>query len=103
MVEPVQVGNFLLLFSSAAAVVLLGAAYAALYALGRVRDRTLFLVFAYLAYAGLVAAAAGLAYAANLYARPAWVALCAVMLAGYLLAPRAIFNLCRGIGPRRTG
>ncbi len=102
MVEPVQLGNFLLVFSSAAAVVLLGAAYAGLYALSRIRNFPVLLHLAYLSYAGLVAAAAGLAYAANLYTEPAWASLCAVMLAGYFVAPRAILQLCRGVSLRRT-
>lgn len=101
MVEPVQVGNFLLVFASAAAIVVFGAAYAGLYALSRVRNLPILLGVAYFAYAALVAAAAGLAYAANLYTRPVWAALCAVMLLGYLFAPRAIFHLCRGVSPRR--
>ncbi len=97
MVEPVKLGNFLLLFSSAAAVVLLGAAYAALFALARLRNHRGLLPLAYLAYAGLLVSATGLAYAANLYAEPLWASLLAVMVGGYLFAPRAILRLCRGV------
>ncbi len=92
--EPAHVGNFLLLFVSAAGVILLGGAYAALFALGCARNSRLLMPCAYLSYAGLCAAVVTLAYTANLYTEPVWVALIVTMLTGYLLAPHAILRLC---------
>jgi uncharacterized membrane protein len=103
MVEPVKLGNFLLLFISAASVILLGAAYAFMFALARVRELPKLMPFAYAAYAGLCVSALALGYAANLYSDGVWIALLLVMLIGYLLAPHAAFRLCKGMHAQTLG
>jgi len=95
MVEPVKLGNFFLLFFSAASVILLGAVYALVFALARMKNLPKLLPFAYAAYAGLCVSALSLGYAANLYSNGIWIALIAVMLIGYFIAPHAAFRLCR--------
>ena len=95
MVEPVKLGNFFLLFFSAACVILLGAVYAFVFALARIKNLPRLMLLAYLAYAGLCISVLVLGYAANLYNDGIWIALIVVMLMGYLLAPHAAFRLCR--------
>lgn len=95
MVEPVKLGNFFLLFFSAASVILLGAVYAFVFALARMKNLPKLLPFAYAAYAGLCVSALALGYAANLYSNGLWIALIAVMLIAYFVAPHAAFRLCR--------
>jgi hypothetical protein len=102
-VEPAHVEHFLLLFASAAAVILLGALYAALYALGCLYSARGLKPCAYAAYAGLCAAVFALAYAANLYTEPLWVAVIGTMLIGYLVAPQAILRLCVSTHARTAG
>lgn len=99
--EPVKLGNFFLLFFSAASVIVLGAVYAFMFALARMRNLPQLMPFAYAAYAGLLVAALALAYAANLYREGLWIALVAVMLIGYFLAPHAAFRLCRATHAER--
>lgn len=96
-VEPVQPDHFFLLFISAAGVIVLGAAYALLFALARIRKLPKLMPLAYAAYGGLCAAVFALGYAANLYSGGVWTALIVVMLFGYLLAPHAAFRLCKGM------
>jgi hypothetical protein len=103
MVEPVEPGNFVLLFLSAACVILLGAVYAALFALARMRKLPGLMPLAYAAYGGLCVATLALAYAANLYSDGVWISLVAVMLLGYLLAPHAAFRLCKGMHAQSLG
>lgn len=95
MVEPVNPGDFPLVFWSAAGVILLGGAYALLFALAHIRNLPVLLPFAYAAYAGLCLAVFGLGYGANLYSEGIWIALVIVMLVGYLIAPHAALRLCR--------
>lgn len=99
--EPAKLGNFFLFFFSAASVILLGAVYAFMFALARMRNLPQLMPFAYAAYAGLLVAALVLAYAANLYREGLWMALVAVMLVGYFLAPHAAFRLCRATHAER--
>lgn len=100
--QPVELSNFFLLFFSAASVILLGAAYALLFALARLKDLPRLMPLAYAAYAGLCASVIALAYAANLYSG-VWVALVVMMLVGYFLAPHAAFRLCRGVHAQTIG
>jgi hypothetical protein len=51
---------------------------------------------AYLAYLGLVVSVLVLAMVANLFATGFWTFVVVLMLAGYLLAPHAIWHLCVG-------
>ncbi len=101
--QPVEPGNFFLLFFSAASVIVLGAAYAALFALARMRKLPELMRLAYVAYAGLCAAVVALAYAANLYRGGVWMALVGAMLVGYLIAPHAAFRLCKGMHAQTLG
>ncbi|TAK86487.1 MAG: hypothetical protein EPO20_07520 [Betaproteobacteria bacterium] len=101
--KPVELSNFFLLFFSAASVILLGAAYALLFALARLRNLPRLMPLAYASYAGLCASVLALAYAANLYSGGIWVALVIVMLIGYLLAPHAAFRLCKGMHAQTLG
>lgn len=76
---------------SAAAVVVFAAGYAALLALGRLHRRAALRHAALAAYAGVVLASIGLAWALRLDGL--WLVLVAILLIGYFLAPRAIWRL----------
>lgn len=101
--EPAQLGNFFLLFVSAAGVIVLGAAYAFFLALARMRSLPKLMPIAYAAYGGLCVSVLALAHAANLYSDGIWIALIVVMLTGYLLAPHAVFRLCKGMHAQTLG
>lgn len=77
-------------------VILLGALYALLFALSRVKSHPRLMPLAYLAYAGLFASVLFLAEAANLNKHPVWATVVLLMLTGYLFAPHAIWHLCVG-------
>ena len=79
---------------SGAFIVLSGALYALLFALGRLNASRAMTFGAYLAYGTLVLFSLLLLRALALDG--VWAALVIVMLAGYLLAPRAIWHLCVG-------
>ena len=76
---------------AAAAVVLCAAGYAALLALGRVRQSPALRRAALGAYAGVVLAALALCWALQL--QGLWLGLVAILLIGYFAAPRAIWRL----------
>jgi hypothetical protein len=99
MIEPVAPDEFLITFLSAAAVILSGAGYAALFAWGRLRRRHAFMIAAYACYGVLAGAVALLADAANLQGN--WRILTGLMLVGYLLAPHGIWRLCATTHPVR--
>lgn len=86
--------NLLLGALSGALVVLSGASYALLFALGRLRNSPALSSGAYLAYATLVFFTVTLSRALAL--EGFWTAVTGVMLVGYFLAPRAIWLLCAG-------
>lgn len=96
MVEPASLANFFTIFFSSAMVILLGALYALLFALSRIKGYPRLMPLAYLAYAGLFASVLFLAEAANLNKHPAWATVVLLMLTGYLFAPHAIWHLCVG-------
>ncbi|HEY0664496.1 MAG TPA: hypothetical protein VGD24_00330 [Gallionella sp.] len=96
MIEPASLANFFTIFFSSAMVIMLGALYALLFAYSRVRKSPRLMPLAYGAYVGLFAATLILADAANLLKQPLWQAVVLLMLAGYLLAPHAIWHLCVG-------
>jgi hypothetical protein len=96
MLEPVKLANFFIVFFSAAMVILFGASYALLFAWSRVKARPRLLLLAYAAYAGLVFSVITLAFAANLFNNGFWAFIVLLMLAGYLVAPHAIWQLCVG-------
>jgi len=79
VLEPVKLANFFIVFFSAASVILFGAIYALTFAWSRLKNRPRLMPLAYAAYLGLFAAVIVL-----------------LMLAGYLVAPHAIWHLCVG-------
>ncbi|MGV8933587.1 MAG: hypothetical protein ACOH1I_03140 [Gallionellaceae bacterium] len=96
MIEPVKMADFFLAFLSAASVIMFGALYALLFAFSRIKNVPRLMFWAYAAYAALFASVMELAYVANLFDSPFWIFIVILMLVGYLLAPRAIWNLCVG-------
>ena len=91
MIEPVEVQRFALAALSAGAVVLFGACYAVFLALGRLNGFTLLRRLASLSYAALATAVGALAWFLRLDG--AWLTLVALLLAGYFVAPRFIWQL----------
>ena len=85
MTEQTSLANFFTVLFSAAMAIMLGALYVLLPAFARVRDDPRLMPC--LAYAGLLAATLFLADAANPLEHPAWAAIVAFLLAGYLPAP----------------
>ncbi len=79
---------------SGAFIVVSGALYALLFALGRLRDSRVLMFGAYLSYGILVGFSLLLLHALTL--EGFWIAVVVVMLAGYFLTPRAIWHLCVG-------
>ena len=75
-------------------IVLSGGLYALLFALARLRNSRELGYCAYAAYAILVVFSLSLLHALRL--EGAWTVLVIVMLAGYLLAPKAVWHLCVG-------
>jgi hypothetical protein len=96
MIEPVALKDFFLAFFSAAMVVLAGAFYALLFAYARVKRRPRLMPLAYAAYFVLAASALALGVVANLFSTVFWSFVVVLMLAGYLLAPHAVWYLCVG-------
>jgi uncharacterized membrane protein len=96
MIEPVALKDFFLTFFSAAMVILSGALYAMLFAYARVKRRPRLMPLAYAAYLGLVVSVLVLATVANLFTSGFWTFIVVLMLAGYLLAPHAVWHLCVG-------
>ena len=89
--EPDDIPRLAAAAFSAAGVVLCGAGYALLLALGRTRNSLVLRRAAWLAYAGVVLAAVALSWALQL-SWP-WLALIGVLLIAYFVAPRAIWRL----------
>lgn len=96
MIEPARLSDFFAIFFSSALVILLGALYALLFALSRVKNQRSLLYLAYLSYAGLAASVIALAVFANLLHHQFWIVIVVLMLVGYLLAPHGIWHLCAG-------
>lgn len=99
-------GGFILIGAlSGACVVLGGALYALLFALGKLNRSRLLLRSAWLAYGLLAVSALMLARALGLDGP--WLLVVVAMLVGYLLAPPAIWHLCVGThggeGPANHG
>jgi hypothetical protein len=96
MIEPVALADFFITFFSAAMVILFGALYALLFAYSRVKGMPRLMLLAYAAYAGLFVSVMTLAGVASLFSTTFWSVIVLLMLAGYLLAPHAIWQLCVG-------
>jgi uncharacterized membrane protein len=94
MIEPVKLADFFITFFSAASVIIFGALYALLFAYSRIKNVPRLMPLAYAAYAALFASVMVLANVANLFGSPFWQFIVFLMLVGYLLAPRFIFQLC---------
>lgn len=94
MIEPVKMADFFVTFFSAASVVAFGALYALLFAYSRIKNVPRLMPLVYAAYAALFAAVITLATVANLFGGLFWVVVVMLMLAGYLVAPHAIWHLC---------
>lgn len=94
MIDPVHLEDFFIAFFSAAMVILMGAAYALCFAFGKLQQRTILTVCAYVSYGILAVCVYFLSDALNLNGY--WQILVWIMLAGYLLAPHGIWHLCRG-------
>jgi hypothetical protein len=77
---------------AASALVLCAAAYAGFFSLGRLTGRVLWRRLSYAAYALVIGSTALLARALRIDGY--WWILIAILLAGYALAPRAIWRLC---------
>lgn len=96
MIEPVKMADFFITFFSAASVIVFGALYALLFAYSRIKKVPRIMPLAYAAYAVLFVSVLELANVAHLFGSVFWVCVVVLMLAGYLLAPYAIWNLCVG-------
>lgn len=94
MIEPVQAQHLMIAAIAGAIVVLSGTFYALLFALYNMKKRTGLIFWAYGAYAVLVAATVVLAVTLNMTGF--WRFVIAVMLVGYFIAPRFIWQLCTG-------
>jgi len=94
MTEAVQAQHIMLATMSGALVVLFGALYALMFAMGRLQERRPFMWGAYLSYGLLFAATLVLAETLNLSG--GWFTIVIAMLIGYLLAPHGIWLLCVG-------
>ncbi|HKJ72171.1 MAG TPA: hypothetical protein VKA55_10500 [Gammaproteobacteria bacterium] len=90
--DPVAPSMMLAATVSAAMIILLGAAYAGLFAWARLRGDRRLEMLSLAAYAGLAAAVAW--FTVSLDLQGAWRILVVLMLAGYLFAPRAVWQLC---------
>lgn len=92
--QPAAVDDILVATMSGALIVLFGAAYALLFALGKIRKSRVLLGSSVAAYLGLIVAVRALALALHLEGY--WQILVFAMLAGYLVAPPCIWSLCVG-------
>jgi hypothetical protein len=94
MIEPVAIQHLLAAAAAGAMIIVFGALYALLFAQSRLRDRPGLMQGAYAAYLALVACVAVLVRTLNLTGF--WQGVAAVMVVGYFVAPRLIWNLCAG-------
>ena len=100
MIEPVQVQNIMTSAIAGALIILSGAVYACFFALYRIKKQPGFIIGAYCAYALLVISVFNLSNTLNL--NGFWQIVTVVMLVGYFLAPRIIWQLCIGTHARET-
>ena len=94
MIDPVASQHIMAAAIAGAMIILFGAIYALVFALSRLQRRPGLMLWAYLAYAVLVAAVVVLTETLNLSGF--WQAVSAVMVVGYFVAPRLIWHLCAG-------
>ena len=101
MIDPVATSNILAAAVAGALVIMFGAIYALLFAFSRLKQRPVLMIWAYLAYAVLVVAVGVLSITLNM--RGFWQAVAVVMVVGYFVAPRLIWNLCAGTHSTEPG
>jgi len=89
-----QVNSIMLATMSGAMVVLAGALYAAVFAIGRLAENNNLVRLSYLFYGVLVVSVLVLARTLNFSGL--WNGLVVMLLVAYLLAPQAIWKLCVG-------
>ena len=94
MIDPVATQHLLAAAAAGALIIIFGALYALLFAQSRLSGRPRLIHGAYAAYFVLVACVAVLVRTLNLTGF--WQAVAAVMVVGYFIAPRLIWNLCAG-------
>ena len=94
MIDPVATQHLLAAAAAGALVIIFGALYALLFAQARLNDRPRLMHGAYAAYVALVGCVAVLVLTLNL--KGFWQSVAAVMVVGYFVAPRLIWNLCAG-------
>lgn len=99
MFEPVEINDILISVMAGALVVMFGAMYAMAFAVGRLNGSKNLTRMAYGFFALLAMAA--LVLADTLHLTGIWQIVTVVILAGYLLAPHAIWKLCVGTHPDR--
>jgi hypothetical protein len=92
--QATAVNGILLATMAGALIVLAGALYAAVFAIGKIFNKPALVRLSYLFYAVLVVAV--LVLDRTLGFTGAWDLLIVVLLAGYLFAPPAIWQLCEG-------
>ena len=93
LIEPVALTDFLATFWAAAGVIISGAGYALLYAWAKLRRQRNLLWGAGVFFILLTGCVLVLVQTAHLEGH--WQILAVLMLAGYLVAPPAIFRLCQ--------
>ena len=92
LIEPVALSDFFLSFFSAAMIIFTAALYAGLFAWAKISARQSINLFAWLAYAALLACV-GVFSAINHFSGY-WLLLSLTMAVGYAFMPRIIWNLC---------
>jgi len=92
--QAVEVNSILLATMAGAMVVLSGALYAVVYAIGRLANNPSLVKLSYLFYAVLIVSVLVLARTLNFSGF--WNVIAVVMLVGYLIAPQGIWKLCVG-------
>ncbi len=104
MIDPVDIQHLMASAVAGALVILFGAAYALCFAYARLRERAALMALALVSYAAL--AAAVLVLSRTLHLTGFWQWVTAVMLVGYFVAPRVIWQLCAGthaaVAPRES-
>ncbi|MDX1569437.1 MAG: hypothetical protein R3200_03065 [Xanthomonadales bacterium] len=94
MTEPLGLQAILIGAMSGAGIVMFGACYALFFALGRLNRSRMYELAGLAGYALLAVCCYGLVRSLEL--EGFWIAVVAVMLIGYFVAPRAIWHLCVG-------
>lgn len=92
MIEPVATQDLMAAAIAGALIVLFGALYALFFALARLQHKKSYMFAAYTAYCILLLAVVVLVRTLNMTG--IWQSVAAIMVIGYLLAPRLIWRLC---------